>query len=704
MDDAELLMEYAVRGSEAAFGELVDRYISLVRSTALRIIGNAHLAEEATQAVFIILAKKAGRMRKGTILSGWLYRTTRFAATRVLRSELRRGRWEGLAAAQTTAAPGEVEPVWEQLTPMLDAALAQLSEADRVAVVLRFFENKSLREVGFTLGITEGAAKKRVARALEKMRTYFSKRGVLLPAAVIGGALSGNALQAAPPGLATAVCSLAAGKGAAAGPTTLALVKGTMKAMFWSKTKFAVPFVAGLALLLSVPRIWSQQPGSLDLSFNSTLGQIDGFKDLALQPGGKIIVAGPFQAGLEVGGKWILYQGVARLNRDGSVDTTFAPFDERVVNSVGLQSDGKIVVVGLWAQANGVKPNGLVRLNRDGTMDATFDPGSGIDSARTNNIDFSVISRVVIQEDDKILISGSFKRVNGVDRGGIARLNRDGGLDSSFVPFTEPGQSVFIDALQRDGKILAHSAFPSATDSGTVATARFNSDGSRDLGYNPPPSTQVGKAMGLQSDGKILCIVSPISGRLVRLNPDGSPDNSFSGEATRSNAVAILQSVAVQKDGKILVCGRFDRFNKVPRSGIARLNADGSLNTTFDSGSGPAPLASMSVNSILFQPDGKIVIAGVFSSVNGVPRNDIARLYGHPPLRFESAAVSPNGLLQIGVRSAMAGPVRIEVSDNLLDWTPLRTVTNAANSDTVFRDPMTNATWRFYRGAIADNP
>src|ERR1051326_523782 len=233
-----LWRDCGARGSKSAFGELVDRYISLVRSTALRIIGNAHLAEEATQAVFIILAKKAGRMRKGTILSGWLYRTTRFAATRVLRSELRRGRWEGLAAAQTTAAPGEVEPVWEQLTPMLDAALAQLSEADRVAVVLRFFENKSLREVGFTLGITEGAAKKRVARALEKMRTYFSKRGVLLPAAVIGGALSGNALQAAPPGLATAVCSLAAGKGAAAGPTTLALVKGTMKAMFWSKTKF----------------------------------------------------------------------------------------------------------------------------------------------------------------------------------------------------------------------------------------------------------------------------------------------------------------------------------------------------------------------------------------------------------------------------------------------------------------------------------
>ena len=110
------------------------------------------------------------------------------------------------------------------------------------------------------------------------------------------------------------------------------------------------------------------------------------------------------------------------------------------------------------------------------------------------------------------------------------------------------------------------------------------------------------------------------------------------------------------------------------------------------------------MKSILLQPDGKIVLAGRFESVNGVPRNDIARLHGDPPLRFESAGVSPDGLLQILVRSTMARPIRIEMSDNLLDWKPLMSFTNAAYSDTVFSDPMTNGIRRFYRGAIVDNP
>ena len=110
------------------------------------------------------------------------------------------------------------------------------------------------------------------------------------------------------------------------------------------------------------------------------------------------------------------------------------------------------------------------------------------------------------------------------------------------------------------------------------------------------------------------------------------------------------------------------------------------------------------MKSILVQSDGKIVVAGVFASVNGIPRDNIARLYGDPPLRFESSFVSPDGSLQILVRSTTARPVRIEASDNLLDWTPLTSFTNTKYNDTLFSDPITNATRRFYRGVIVDNP
>ena len=149
MGDAELLVKYAASGSEDGFAELVRRYLALVHSTALRIVGNVHLAEEVTQVVFIILAKKANKMRKGTILSGWLYRTTRFAAARVLRSELRRARWEN-AAGQTAPAPAETEPMWTQLAPLLDDAMGRLSAQDRAASLLpdRAFEAKLITPAG----------------------------------------------------------------------------------------------------------------------------------------------------------------------------------------------------------------------------------------------------------------------------------------------------------------------------------------------------------------------------------------------------------------------------------------------------------------------------------------------------------------------------------------------------------------------------
>src|ERR1035441_1329058 len=148
MDDMTLLREYATRHSEAAFAELVSRRVNFVYSAALRQVRDPHLAEEITQAVFIILAQKAGRISDKTILAGWLFKTTRFAALAQIRGDAKRRRREQEAHMQTELQPTAPDLFWEQMSPLLDEALASLGEADRQAVLLRFFENQSLAEVG----------------------------------------------------------------------------------------------------------------------------------------------------------------------------------------------------------------------------------------------------------------------------------------------------------------------------------------------------------------------------------------------------------------------------------------------------------------------------------------------------------------------------------------------------------------------------
>lgn len=255
-DDSALLRQYVETLSDEAFGALVTRHINLVYSVALRQVGHSQDAEEIAQAVFIILAKKAARLRHDKALASWLFQATRLTAGNFVRSESRRHHREEEAYMQSFLDEAGTE-VWPKIAPLLDAAVAALREKDRQAIVLRFYEGRNLREVGAVLGASEDAAEKRVNRALEKLRKYFRKRGVDSTAATIAKEISVNSVQAAPVALAKSVTAMAIAKGSIATASTITLVKGTMKMMSWLKMKFAatvgtVALLAGGAATLAI--------------------------------------------------------------------------------------------------------------------------------------------------------------------------------------------------------------------------------------------------------------------------------------------------------------------------------------------------------------------------------------------------------------------------------------------------------------------
>ena len=247
-DDMALLRDYARHNSEEAFATRVSRYVHLVYSVARRQVQDPHLAEEITQAVFIILARKAESLGPNTILPGWLCRTARYAGANALTVQRRRRRREQEASMYYLL--HEPEPdAWKQMAPLLEGAMERLGQEDHDALVLRFFAGKSFMEVGAALGGSENAAKKRVNYALEKLRRYFSKRGVVSTTALIAGALSAHSVEAAPSLLAKAITGVVMTQSLAAGSSTLTLVKGALKLMAWTHAKTAIvsALVAGLA-------------------------------------------------------------------------------------------------------------------------------------------------------------------------------------------------------------------------------------------------------------------------------------------------------------------------------------------------------------------------------------------------------------------------------------------------------------------------
>ena len=248
-DDMALLREFVRTNSETAFAELVQRHLNLVYSVALRCTASPGDAQDVAQAVFIILARKAARLNDRTVLTGWLYETTRLTAAGWLRTQQRRQAREQEAYMQSTLDQADPDNLWRQLAPHLEAAMSRLNAKERTLLALRFYENKTGVEAAALLGIGEEAAHKRTARALEKLRKIFTKRGIVSTTTILAGAISTNSVSAAPVGLAVTISATAA-KSAVISATVTTLIEETMKTMTRIKYKFAISF--GVTTLLAV--------------------------------------------------------------------------------------------------------------------------------------------------------------------------------------------------------------------------------------------------------------------------------------------------------------------------------------------------------------------------------------------------------------------------------------------------------------------
>ena len=448
--------------------------------------------------------------------------------------------------------------------------------------------------------------------------------------------------------------------------------------------------------------------GTLDSEFYPNFG--GNVVAIALAPDGDVMVGGQFTSVWGRGTITTQRPYVARLNPDGSLDTGFSASANSTVAAFAFQPDGKVILGGYFTSiqsrglATGALRNRLARVGADGTLDTTFQ----VDAEGRPLVS-------LVQPDGKVIIGGSFTTVGGLTRSYLARLNTDGSVDASYAPAAPNGRVLSI-ARQADGKLIIAGTFTLIGTTGRSYLARLNTDGSLDTTYNTNPNGQVG-ALVLQSDGKVLIggnftslnhIVTTITpgaavgtttattadgsatttttvstsggvtttdkstnyfrGYLARLNPDGSVDTFNPG------ASSTVSSIVLQGDGKILLAGAFTAFtpssgsSSTSQSFIARLNADGTLDTAF------TPLVNARATTLVLQSDGKVIVGGQFTlfqppgatstNVNGeitstaITRNRLIRLNADGTL---DAAYAPNVIDGVVLALALQSDGRLVV-------------------------------------------
>jgi uncharacterized repeat protein (TIGR01451 family)/uncharacterized delta-60 repeat protein len=422
---------------------------------------------------------------------------------------------------------------------------------------------------------------------------------------------------------------------------------------------------------------FNELAGSPDTALDRSAGFNGDVFALALQSNGMILAGGDFTYADNVP-----RNRIARLNPDGTLDTTFSSPTTGIlggpIRTLVSQSDGRVLIGGFFTNVNGVVCNHFARLNYNGTLDTAFNLGSAAD----NNV-FS-LAETFVDGVRKILIGGSFVNINGNFRNGFGRLNDDGTLDTTYangigadgavyaiVPY--PTNSV------RAGQVLIGGDFSTVNGVARGHIARLNADGSLDLTFAPAPGANDSvRAIAIQSDERVLIgglftnVNSVARTRIARLNADGSLDSSFNPGVGASDFVS---AITLQPDGRILLGGQFTKCNGVTRNHITRLNTDGSVDPRINFGLAADSL----INAVVIQPDDKILLGGGFTHYDGIAYDRFVRIYGRSingSGRFEfdsgSYTVNENGTNAIitirrrggtsGAPSAPAGNVFVTMS------------------------------------------
>jgi uncharacterized delta-60 repeat protein len=382
-----------------------------------------------------------------------------------------------------------------------------------------------------------------------------------------------------------------------------------------------------LILICHVFSVTGQSP-QIDYSFDPANGFGNGGTwTINTQVDNKIIIGGDFQ---NYNGNSV--SNLCRLNPDGLIDNTFNigngfsgsfnMFFGSCVYSTAIQSDGKIIVGGNFFFYNNLQKSGICRLNIDGTNDPTFNSLNGFNGA---------VRKVCLQTDGKIIVGGDFSSYNSTPVNRICRLNSDGTLDLSFTTGTGFNDAVVDIKLQQDNKILVGGYFTQFNGQSKNKIIRLNTNGTADLSFNIGSGFGIGGggiwSIAIQTDGKIIVggMIYSFNGQTIsnicRLNPNGSIDLSFQQGSGFNNPTYTL---SLQTDGKIIIGGGFTTYNGTGRNYIIRLNTNGSIDTNFDI------IPGIGLNSQVLcsyiQNDNKILVGGQFTALNNISRNGIVRL------------------------------------------------------------------------------